>query len=298
MDGLHGRRSAMKDSSLLLRLVPPALLLLHLFVVVLIPTSCPAAVPAPADKATLTVATFNINFGNPDLPAVVAAIRKSGADIVALQETNAASERFLRRQLAKEYPFMQFRPPKGEYLASGFGFLSRFPLEDRKFLEPKHGLFGTCICRVRVGGQAIQIVSVHLSPLGALREVGLAAALGKLAEVEAVHKKEILRILEGVDAAGPALILGDFNSLSTFVAPRILLEKGFSDSFAAVTKEPEGHPTWRWKVAGKEMAYRLDYIFHRGGLTTRESRVVPTEASDHSLLVSRISLEPEPKAAK
>jgi len=286
----------MKDSCLLLRLVPRVLFPLLLLVV--IATACPAAVPAPADKATLTVATFNINFGNPDLPGVVAAIRKSGADIVALQETNAASERFLRRQLGKEYPFMQFRPPKGKYLASGFGFLSKFRLEDRKFLKAKHGLFGTCICRVRVGGRSVQIASVHLSPLGALREGGLAAALGKLAEIEAIHKKEILQILESVDAAGPALILGDFNSLSAFVAPRMLTDKGFSDSFAAVTKEPEEHPTWRWKVGDKEMAYRLDYIFHRGGLATRESSVVRTEASDHSLLVSRLSIEPEPKAAK
>jgi endonuclease/exonuclease/phosphatase (EEP) superfamily protein YafD len=217
---------------------------------------------------------------------------------VAPQETNAVSERFLRRQLAKEYPFMQVRPPKGKYLASGFGFLSRFPLADRKFLEPKHGLFGACICRVRLGGQAVQIVNVHLSPLGALKEVGLVAALGKLAEIEAIHKKEILQILESVDAGGPALILGDFNSLSTFVAPRLLREKEFSDSFAAVTKEPDEHPTWRWEVAGKEISYRLDYIFHRGGLTTRESRVIPTDASDHSLLVSRLSLEPQPKTAK
>ena len=49
----------------------------------------------PAAQQTLTVATFNINWGNPDLPGVANVISRSQADLVALQETNDRSARYL-----------------------------------------------------------------------------------------------------------------------------------------------------------------------------------------------------------
>ena len=62
-----------------------------------------AQAPPPAD-ADFAVATYNINYGNADIEGVVRSIRASGADLVALQETNRQSEVYLRKELAKSYP--------------------------------------------------------------------------------------------------------------------------------------------------------------------------------------------------
>jgi endonuclease/exonuclease/phosphatase family metal-dependent hydrolase len=249
--------------------------------------------PREAVRARLTIATFNINYANTDLREVAAAISRSSADVVALQETNAESEKFLRRQLGRRYPHMCFRPPAGKYLASGFGFLSKVPLEDLKWLEPAGGLFGTWIVNVKVEGMSLQIANVHLSPFGPMAELKAADLLRELDRVEAIHEKEIQAIGKGLAPDRPVILLGDLNSLSAQVAPRFLERSGFSDSFASANKDPDSHPTWRWTMKdGSRISYRLDYLFHRGGLSTKESRIVETGASDHNLLVSVLEIVP------
>ncbi|MCR4415178.1 MAG: hypothetical protein NUV77_22380, partial [Thermoguttaceae bacterium] len=76
-------------------------------------------------------------------------------------------------------------------------------------------------------------------------------------------------------------------------------EKGFIDSFASVTEEPDEHPTWRWPVGRGELTLRLDYIFHTRELKTVESKVLASRASDHSMVFSRLRWEAaeKPKAA-
>jgi len=60
------------------------------------------------EPSRIRIATYNINWGNPNLDAVVATIRDSKADIVCLQETSQRAETFLRHRLATEYPHMRF----------------------------------------------------------------------------------------------------------------------------------------------------------------------------------------------
>ncbi len=252
----------------------------------------PPAPPADAPAASFTVATFNINWANPDLPGVVQAIRKTKADLVALQETNATSERFLRKNLAKEFPRMAFQAPKGRYAAAGFGFLSKVPLENLKWIEPKDGLFGTWFCRATFSGRSVQVVNVHLAP-GKLEGDDLAAILGEIRKMEAIHDKEIRRIAESLAAEGPIVVLGDFNSLSGFAAPAFLAERGFSDSFAALVKDPDRHPTWKWRMGKTDIAFRLDYIYCRG-IVPLQSRTIESEASDHRPVASRVMIAAAP----
>ncbi len=97
---------------------------------------------------------------------MIDAIRQSDADVVCLQETNPESEQVLREEFAKRYPHVRSAGSVAKYLASGFTILSSLPFEKDGFLPPKHGLFGTCFVEVKSGKQAIQIVSVHLQPVG------------------------------------------------------------------------------------------------------------------------------------
>ena len=51
-------------------------------------------------------------------------------------------------------------PQRGPDLAEGFGFLSKRPLRDLKFLAPEHGIFGAWIATVDLGGRAVQEVTL------------------------------------------------------------------------------------------------------------------------------------------
>lgn len=253
----------------------------------ILPWTAAGGTAQPA-KRTFTVATFNVNWGNPNLEEVVKVISQSQADLVALQEINDVSQRYLRSRLAGRYPHMKFRLPTGRYLAAGFGFLSKILLEGFRYVEAKHGLFGTWICHARPAGRRLQIVNVHLTPFSPPGRGGLAAAWQTLADVEDTHDKEIRHVHDALSKNLPAIVLGDFNSPSPLAAPQFLAKRGFTDSFAAVTKAPDRHPTWHWRLGKVNLAFRLDYIFHNKDISTLESRLVRTNASDHNVLVSRL----------
>jgi endonuclease/exonuclease/phosphatase family metal-dependent hydrolase len=239
---------------------------------------------------TLKIATYNINWGNPDLTAVVSTIRQSDADVVCLQETTKQSESHIRRTLRKDYSHIHFHGHRGRFGAERFGFLSRHRMRGLSFLPPKHGLFGAYVGRLQLGGQTIQIVNVHLQPI-VLPSAGMRSAYSAFTAMEDIHRKEITHIYENVRLDVPTLIVGDFNSTSSFRATRFLTRNGFVDSFAQIHADADAHPTWHWPLKHGEWALRIDYIFHSRHFTTTESTVMPSEGSDHYLVSASLSLK-------
>jgi endonuclease/exonuclease/phosphatase (EEP) superfamily protein YafD len=242
-----------------------------------------------ATDAPFRVATYNICHDNRDLALAVEAIRQSGADVVALQETSARSEAYVRDHLGQEYPHMVFHGGGGKYLAEQFGILSKHPVVRTTFLEPEHGLFGAQIADVRIDGRCVAIVNVHLNPLRLRSVRGPMGLMEAVRTAEAAHAAEIRRIHAALDPGMPTVILGDFNSMSPFAAPRFLREHGFTDSFAVVVEDPDAHATWNWPTRFAHLRARIDYIFHSSAFETRESRVIANDSSDHSLLVSELA---------
>ncbi len=242
--------------------------------------------PAAAAPREFTVATYNVFYRNPDLPKLAAVIRETRADLVALQETNGESEKFLRRQFAGEYPHIAFRWRKG---SDGFGFLSKAPLRKLEFLEPLPGWRGTWFAEVELGGTNAQIVSVHLATPQSRKMTSLPGAMTMFQEVEEIHAREMARIFERMSRRMPVIVLGDFNSFSFFHAPKFLVEHGFTDSFAAVTENADRQGTWRHRSGESEWRFRIDYIFHGRELRTRACRILQSGASDHSAVVSRMA---------
>jgi len=263
-------------------------LTLFLVLVAVFIAQAPVAGAAEAKRKTFTFATFNINWGNPNLKEIAQVIRQSQADLVALQETNAASERFLRAQLGRQYRYAKFLRPTDRYGAGGFGFLSKVPLKNFSYLKAKDGLFGTWLCEIEPLGHPVQVVNVHLQPFYPLQGDGLGKAMQMIGRVEAVHVKEIERIAEQFSKTMPVVVLGDFNSPSMLTTPRFMAKQGFVDTFAAVTDNADGHPTWQWRFTDRTLSFRLDYIFYRGDFKTVASRIVRTEASDHGLVLSKL----------
>lgn len=240
----------------------------------------------------LRVATFNINWGNVDLPDIQRAMTAADADVICIQESTRASERFLLKHFRGSFPHIVFKGHRGKFLAERFGFMSKTPLIDVQYSPPVDGLFGTYVASVKHDNRAIRVINVHLSPFVVPQGAGFRGALQAMSKVEAVHEKEIAAVSSNIDADHPTLVCGDFNSLSTFAAPKQLATLGLTDSFAAVTMKPDSQPTWRWPVGKLNLQLRIDYIFHTNHFTTVSSRIVPTKGSDHYLVVTELAFKP------
>src|SRR6187551_2628728 len=61
---------------------------------------------APGAQPTLRLMTYNVNFGIPGDEPTLAAIARGDADVVFLQEINAAWERELRAHFGRAYPHL------------------------------------------------------------------------------------------------------------------------------------------------------------------------------------------------
>ncbi len=255
-----------------------------------LPTTRPTSSPADAFR----VATYNINWGNPDLPKVVETIREADADLICLQETNRRSERYLRRALGRDYRYRFFHRSSA---AGGFAFLSKAPLHHVRYFPPEHGWFGTLVARTRLGGRDVQIANVHLHPVIPRRRDGLGGLVKLFLRTEKTRAKEIRKVYADLSTEIPTLVVGDLNSTPNLSAPHFLRGKGFADSFAAVTESPDRYVTWSWWYRGVKWQGRIDYIFHSAHFRTISSRILVSDASDHRLLVSTLS-RAAPKRAR
>jgi endonuclease/exonuclease/phosphatase family metal-dependent hydrolase len=195
----------------------------------------------------------------------------------------------LRDSLGKEYPYASFQGYHGKYKAEGFGFLSRLPLDKFELTPPDQGIFGFYSAELQLDNRAVRIVTVHLQPISLWKKAtGIREALSGVGSAEKVHRSEIEAVLAKIDESVPTIIAGDFNSISTFAAPGALLSKGFADSFAETTKNPESFVTWHWPTGTGEIAFRIDYLFHSKHFQATESNVIKSDASDHYLIFSRL----------
>jgi endonuclease/exonuclease/phosphatase family metal-dependent hydrolase len=259
------------------------------------PTTRPATRPAtqPA-TVTFTVATYNINFGNPNLKGIAGTIRKADADVVCVQESTAAARGYLTRHLQRLYPHMRFRD--GRY-AEGFAFLSRVPISHLKFLPRTAGYFGTWLCQVKLGGRQVQIANVHLQPTLPPRKADLRELWKRFVSTERTRLREIAALHKKLSKTLPVIVAGDFNAPPMLPTAAFLTERGFTDSFASVTEDAARYHTWHWHWQGVHWRQRLDYIFHSKHMRTQSSRILPSSASDHYLVVSRLCWAPKAGAS-
>jgi len=148
---------------------------------------------------------------------------------------------------------------------------------------------------VAIEGKAVRIFNTHLEPLSL-----------------AVNESQALELIGAADASPyPHVLLGDFNT-TTISGPtdthQFLLDAGFSDAWA----DKGAGPGFTWGFDGAlsdplaVLSERLDYVFHRGGLTTGDVEVVGTSpfdlgvdgpplwASDHAGVFATLQFVPVP----
>lgn len=241
---------------------------------------------------TFVVATYNINWGNRQVAQILGAIRESGADIVALQETTPQLESRLKEAAKQEYPYSAFAgSDDASYHADRFGFLSKFPIKTR-FIRREHGLFGAFLATATVHSTVLQIANVHLDPpeVGAAR---VGAMIRSFVKGEQTRGREIKGIVSHLTAGVPTIIAGDFNSIAGFSAPRHLIGLGYVDSVASVTNNAAAHPTWTGEVNDVVLSLRIDYVFHDKSFVTVRTGTVYNKFSDHSLVFSELRFQKE-----
>jgi endonuclease/exonuclease/phosphatase (EEP) superfamily protein YafD len=201
------------------------------------------ALASTAAADTLRIATYNLNWANGRGEQVLDAIKTADPDLICFQETTLQSERFLRKQLAKSHPHFHAAGHDGKYAAERFAFASRTELRDVSFVPPNAGLFGYYTARMEFAGRTVHVVNVHLTPVLIQRGGGVRDALEAISNTEERHALEIATIAKAIDPQQPTIVVGDFNSISTFQAPRRLVELGFIDAYASVHEDADTHHT-------------------------------------------------------
>lgn len=147
---------------------------------------------------------------------------------------------------------------------TGVSLISRYPLTDLTRLDLP---WKECLWRPRlaiaatipIGPKAIRVLNVHVDPH--------AASDGQLEQLEVI-------VQHAAEFDGPAIILGDFNTLSK---RKCAETRTFMEQHGYITPLETGTPTWR----GAGIRLHADWIFTRELRVERFGVARPLDASDH-----------------
>ncbi|WP_372715576.1 endonuclease/exonuclease/phosphatase family protein [Novipirellula sp.] len=254
------------------------------------------ALASNACADSIRIATYNLNWGNRRGDQVLDAITKAAPDVICFQETTVQSERFLRNRLATTYPHFHSIGHNGRYVAERFAVASKVELAELEFAPPTAGLFGFYSATVNFSGTRIRLINVHLTPFQFQRGGGIHDAMTALSTTEDKHAVEMNAIVDAIDFQRPTIVVGDFNSISTFHAPKRLAELGLIDAYASIHDDADAHPTWHWPTQPLPLALRIDYIFHTPHFTATDAMIIRRNGSDHSWVVATLKFGSPPDA--
>ena len=242
-------------------------------------SSKPRPMPPPLKKtkSQLKVLTYNVNWGGVDMAGSAATLARSGADVVALQETTPSWERFLRKRLSSIYPHQRYLTMGG---AGGMAFLSKHPLEKfRRLAPPRGGWFPGWSALVKTPLGAIRVLNVHLRPpLKANR--GVSSVASAYFSTKAIRRKQLATYLSALpkEKHTPVIVMGDFNESDSGRALKLAKRRGYRNALA---KFDSSTPTWRWPTSMYTFTSRLDHILHSKNLRCHAAQVLGDGGSDH-----------------
>ncbi len=241
--------------------------------------------PAAGADSDLSVLSWNLEVGARDGAQVVAALRATVADVIALQEltpdTAAAIE--ADAQLTDRYPHRVLRPDPSVF---GMGLLSAHPIAAHEVLADPVGIEAHLD---RGAGSIVAVVNAHplpgritMGPLGL--PIGFDAT-GRDAALERLRG----RIERLMLADEPLVLLGDFNVAPTEPAYRLL-----SDGLRDAHVEAGQGPGWTWRPSRLEALriglLRIDYVFTSATVGTTRTSVDCSRPGDHCLVGASLRL--------
>jgi endonuclease/exonuclease/phosphatase family metal-dependent hydrolase len=228
--------------------------------------------PQPkANGPVLRVLTINVLCGRADPEAVVALVRRIGADVLFLQElTDDAVTRLGQAGLDDLMP-QNITELRGSG-SLGSGIYSRFSLSQGRPLAPTHAAQPTAVLGLP-GGEAVELGCVHPraplppSPQGVARWRQELAVLPPPAEL-------------------PRVLAGDFNATLDHAPFRSLLRHGYAD--AALQAGNALTPTWG--SLGKHAVITIDHVLVDRRCAVLASSVYAVPGTDHRAVYAEIRL--------
>jgi endonuclease/exonuclease/phosphatase (EEP) superfamily protein YafD len=263
-------------------------LLAHLFGVLFLPKFPRAS----AGDSALTVMTYNVLGFNEQPERVVAAIRQSNVDVVALQELYPPAAEAIQRDLAREYPHQVLDPQFG---VTGMGVISRYPLRPSGERLPGETWVGAPqIVTIDFDGTPVLLLHFHPMPTN----------LGPPGRMDwSVRERERqARIVADFVAAHPVPLIApvDFNAGDQSVAYSIVTSTlvdawreagwGLGHTFPGADSPGSSRP----RLAGVPVPMwlaRIDHIFHSGHWRAASAWIGPWDGvSDHRPVAARLML--------
>ncbi len=220
--------------------------------------------------------TYNVNQGNPDPDSSMAAIESADADVVVLQETNAAWQTRLEKRFSKRYPHRAFHPRS----FGGLSVLSKHPIKSDELFAQARGSFSPSerlVVETPLGD--VQILNVHLRP-----NVDRGNWLLGWKTTPPIRLREIETYWKKLSRTMPTIIAGDFNELPDGKAVEFLADKGLA---RVPTKGPT---TWHHviQVGTKKvsaLSMDIDHVVVDGFFNVTDAHVIDAGASDHRPVV-------------
>jgi vancomycin resistance protein VanJ len=234
---------------------------------------------------TLTVMTYNVGAGLAPPPRLVAFLRRSGADIIGLQELAPEQGAAIAERLADAYPHQALHPSG----IPGKGVLSRFPLHETELLDLHPGR-PDLQAVVNAPGGGLLVLVAHPPPPRFGR--------GQMVHSELANE-QIARIAAVATRGHPAVLLTDFNRVGWQAAYRQLRDSGLIDAFGAAGRGPGFTLPTRWS----HLAYRghplgelplppllrVDYVWHTAHFRTVRSWIGHNAGSDHLPVLAELA---------
>jgi vancomycin resistance protein VanJ len=241
----------------------------------------PRFLPRPPDAAaaagpTLVVMTFNTYGLNERPEGVVAVIRATRPDVVAIQELNPLVAAALERDLGAHYPYRALQPRPW---FDGIGVISKLPLvEDRG--DTVLPSWGNELQQVTLNWHGQRVVLLN----GHARRV-LVRELEESFRIQEAQTRDLLA--HAATLPPPVVIAGDFNR-GEDNATAAWMAHAFGDAFLEAGRglghtfpmpgEGEGYGM----PLGSVLSLRLDYVYHSRDLRAVSAAVGPWDGhSDH-----------------
>jgi endonuclease/exonuclease/phosphatase family metal-dependent hydrolase len=240
-------------------------------------------------EATLSVLSYNVNYGLAGDGATLAAIAAHPSDLVLLQETTPDWESSLRARFGSEYPHIAFRHC---CLAGGLGVLSKYPFEELETIEPPEGgWFPGFRLDVETPLGELQVLNVHLRPQIGDSGANVGGVVSGMVTTPPIRRRQIELYASHLDPGVPTLIAGDFNESENGRALSWLESRGFH----SVVPDFSHDDTWSWQTSIGRVSRRFDHIVHSRELRALSAGVVEAGRSDHRPVYAVLELASSPK---
>jgi endonuclease/exonuclease/phosphatase family metal-dependent hydrolase len=223
-----------------------------------------------ASGPVLRVLTVNVLCGRADAEVVVALVRRTGADVLFLQEITAAAMTSLRRAGLDD--LMPEKITELRRSSLGSGIYSRFPLGEGQPLAPAYAAQPTAVLRLP-GGEAVELACVHPRPPLPPSPQGVARWRQELAVLPPPGKL-------------PRVLAGDFNATLDHAPFRQVLRLGYAD--AALQAGNALVPTWG--PLGSRPVITIDHVLVDRRCAVLASSVHTVPGTDHRAVYAEIRL--------